>query len=132
MASVRSPRIIAVGAPRGEVVAEPDGSARADVLGQRCSHPHGSNRQDGLVDADAPNVVDTTTEQDELAEADTAFYGVPLHRGMGFEVVQRIPHAVVRMQLSEDVRGPFPGTVHGGVVATLADVNVCDRPLGST
>jgi uncharacterized protein (TIGR00369 family) len=61
-------------------------------------------------------------DEEALAESDRIFNEVPLHTQMGLEVVQRVPHAVVRMQLSEDVRGPLPGTLHGGMIATLADV----------
>ena len=59
---------------------------------------------------------------DALAESDRAFNAVPLHSRMGLEIVQRVPHAVVRMQLSEEVRGALPGSLHGGMIATLADV----------
>jgi uncharacterized protein (TIGR00369 family) len=61
-------------------------------------------------------------DEEALAESDRTFNEVPLHTRMGLEIVQRVPHAVVRMQLSEDVRGPLPGTLHGGMIATLADV----------
>ncbi len=61
-------------------------------------------------------------DEDALAESDRTFDAVPLHGRMGLEIVQRVPHAVVRMQLSEDVRGPIAGTLHGGMIATLADV----------
>ena len=50
------------------------------------------------------------------------FYAVPLHKRMGLQIVQRLPHAIVTMPMSEDVRGPVPGTLHGGMLATLADV----------
>ena len=61
-------------------------------------------------------------EDAALAASNKLFYDLPLHSHMGLEIVQRAPHAVVTMQLSEDVRGPMPGTLHGGMIATLADV----------
>jgi uncharacterized protein (TIGR00369 family) len=64
-----------------------------------------------------------STDQDAALElANQQFYGVPLHKRMGLQVVQRLPHAVVTMPMSEDVRGPASGTIHGGMLATLADV----------
>ncbi len=41
---------------------------------------------------------------------------------MGLKILEHGPRAVVTMELSEDVRGAFEGSVHGGVLATLADV----------
>lgn len=61
-------------------------------------------------------------DDEALAESNRQFYATPLHSRMGLEIVQRVPHAVVKMELSEDVRGPVPGTIHGGMLATLADV----------
>lgn len=59
------------------------------------------------------------------------FKSNPLHRRMGLEVVQRVPHAVVTMPMSEEVQGPAPGTLHGGMIATLADVT-CALALWGT
>jgi uncharacterized protein (TIGR00369 family) len=64
-----------------------------------------------------------TTEPDEaLARSDYNFYRNPLHKMMGLDIVQRGPHAIVKMPLSEDVRGVAVGTIHGGLLATLSDV----------
>ena len=56
---------------------------------------------------------------------------VPLHRHAGFDVIQRGPHAVLTMPLSDDVRGAGTGTVHGGMLAVLADVT-CAMALWGT
>jgi uncharacterized protein (TIGR00369 family) len=46
---------------------------------------------------------------------------IPLHDMMGLTIVQGGPHAVVTMELTEQVRGAAEGSVHGGILATLAD-----------
>ncbi|MDA8276525.1 MAG: PaaI family thioesterase [Actinomycetota bacterium] len=46
---------------------------------------------------------------------------VPLHDRMAITVLRRGPDALVTMEESDDVRGAAPGTVHGGMLATLAD-----------
>ncbi len=46
---------------------------------------------------------------------------VPLHDRMGITVLKRGPEAVLTMELSDDVRGAVPGTVHGGMLAAFAD-----------
>jgi uncharacterized protein (TIGR00369 family) len=46
----------------------------------------------------------------------------PLHRFLGLEIEQFGDPSVVRMELTDDIRGPAPGTIHGGILATLADV----------
>ena len=47
----------------------------------------------------------------------------PIHdRIMGLKLVQLKPTTVLNMELTDDVRGPAPGTIHGGMFATLADV----------
>jgi uncharacterized protein (TIGR00369 family) len=53
---------------------------------------------------------------------DRRFYEVPLHRRVGLMLVQQGEHRVVTMELSEEVRAAAAGSVHGGVLATLADV----------
>ena len=40
----------------------------------------------------------------------------------GSNIKQMTPHAVVEMAVTEAVRGSMPGSVHGGMLATLADV----------
>ena len=46
----------------------------------------------------------------------------PLHDRIGLKLVQLTPTTVMTMELSDDVRGPVPGTVHGGILATFADI----------
>ena len=41
---------------------------------------------------------------------------------MGLQLAQLTPSAVLTMELSDAVRGPVEGTVHGGILATFADV----------
>ena len=41
---------------------------------------------------------------------------------MGLQLAQLKPTTVLKMELTDDVRGPAPGTIHGGMLATLADV----------
>ena len=45
-----------------------------------------------------------------------------LHHQLGLEIVQLSPHVVLTMELSDDVRGLTPGSIHGGMLATFADV----------
>jgi uncharacterized protein (TIGR00369 family) len=46
----------------------------------------------------------------------------PLHRQMGLRIRQLSPSVVLSMEISEDVRGYAFGSVHGGILATFADV----------
>ena len=46
----------------------------------------------------------------------------PVHDFMGLRLVQQGPDGIVTMELTDNVRGSAPGTVHGGMLATLADV----------
>jgi uncharacterized protein (TIGR00369 family) len=49
--------------------------------------------------------------------------GSPVHERLGLTVAQQeLGFVVLAMDLSEDIAGSAPGTVHGGVLATLADV----------
>lgn len=64
----------------------------------------------------------STADDAALELSNQQFYDVPLHQRMGLRIVQRLPHAIVTMPLNEDVRGPVSGTLHGGMLATLADV----------
>lgn len=46
----------------------------------------------------------------------------PVHERLQLSIVQQGPGlAILSMPLSDDVRGYFEGTVHGGMLATLAD-----------
>jgi uncharacterized protein (TIGR00369 family) len=47
---------------------------------------------------------------------------IPLHDMMGLTIVDGGPPMVMTMELTDAVRGPVEGTVHGGMLATLADV----------
>jgi uncharacterized protein (TIGR00369 family) len=49
-------------------------------------------------------------------------WGVPLHRQLGLHLLQLRPTTVLSMELSDSVRGFYPGSVHGGILATFADV----------
>jgi uncharacterized protein (TIGR00369 family) len=47
----------------------------------------------------------------------------PLHKMMNLTLAQHDPNStVVTMELSKEVQGSAEGTVHGGMLATLADV----------
>ncbi len=46
----------------------------------------------------------------------------PVHKQMNMTVVQQNPGvAVLSMPLSDELRGYFDGTIHGGMLATFAD-----------
>src|SRR4051812_21668772 len=47
---------------------------------------------------------------------------VPLHVQMGVRILAQGPPAIVTMELTESVRGFADGSIHGGMLATLADV----------
>jgi uncharacterized protein (TIGR00369 family) len=40
---------------------------------------------------------------------------------MGMRIREHVPHTIITMELSDAVRGSAEGTVHGGMLATLAD-----------
>jgi uncharacterized protein (TIGR00369 family) len=46
----------------------------------------------------------------------------PVQKRMGISLDQLSPTTVLTMALSDDVRGPVEGSVHGGMLATFADV----------
>jgi uncharacterized protein (TIGR00369 family) len=46
----------------------------------------------------------------------------PLHHQLGLQLVQLTPHVVLTMELSDAVRGLAHGSVHGGILATFADI----------
>ena len=48
--------------------------------------------------------------------------GPPIHRTLGIKVVELIPSCVVELPESDLARGMLPGTIHGGLLATLFDV----------
>lgn len=58
----------------------------------------------------------------DLKEATEALRTSPVHERLGLTVAQQeIGSVVLTMELSKDIEGSAPGTVHGGVLATLAD-----------
>lgn len=48
----------------------------------------------------------------------------PLHTLMGIEMVRLSPSTILSMELSDNVRGTVQGTIHGGILATFADVTM--------
>ena len=48
--------------------------------------------------------------------------GPPIHGAMGITIISLLPTTIVEIELSEVVRGMLPGSIHGGMVATLIDV----------
>jgi uncharacterized protein (TIGR00369 family) len=63
-----------------------------------------------------------TDDSKPEAAAPKAVLPIPLHARMGLTILTRGPRSVATMELSDEVRGAFVGTVHGGILATLADV----------
>jgi uncharacterized protein (TIGR00369 family) len=56
----------------------------------------------------------------------------PVHKGLGMSVVEHKPgFAVLSMPLTEEVRGGYEGTIHGGLLATFADVACASCLAGS-
>ena len=55
----------------------------------------------------------------------------PLHRRMGLKLLEYGPRTVMTMEMSEEVRGSGPGTIHGGMLATLADVASANALFGA-
>jgi uncharacterized protein (TIGR00369 family) len=55
-------------------------------------------------------------------DADLSSLIPPVHGWLGLQIELMGEEAVVTMELTDEVRGPAPGTIHGGVLATLADV----------
>lgn len=57
-----------------------------------------------------------------IAFDDEQLHRSPMHKQLQMTVVEHKPGlAVVSMPLTEEVRGFFDGSVHGGMLATLAD-----------
>jgi uncharacterized protein (TIGR00369 family) len=65
--------------------------------------------------------MNTNDEAAELAQFNELVRHTPLHAHMDLKCVEHGPRTVVTMDLSDSVRGPAPGSVHGGMLATLAD-----------
>jgi uncharacterized protein (TIGR00369 family) len=64
----------------------------------------------------------TNDEAAELAQFNELIRRNPLHALMDLKCLELGPRTVVTMALSDSVRGRVPGSVHGGMLATLADV----------
>lgn len=56
---------------------------------------------------------------------------IPLHALMGLTVVDGGARTVVTMELTDEVRGAAAGSVHGGMLATLADFTAAISLRGS-
>jgi uncharacterized protein (TIGR00369 family) len=85
--------------------------------------PYGTPGSEQTVDddplVDALSAGDLATLTEALRDAN------PLHTLMDLKVVHHDPKTTVAtMELTENVRGSVEGTIHGGILATLADV-VC-------
>ncbi|HUR13963.1 MAG TPA: PaaI family thioesterase [Mycobacteriales bacterium] len=81
---------------------------------------------DNLLDA-APSDVMTEDEraakyQDDWERMLHDPTGTPVHRQLGLKLLQLRPTTVLSMELSAGVRGFYPGSIHGGILATFADV----------
>ena len=64
----------------------------------------------------------TESEHREVWEERLRNHRTPLHNMMGLTLERLSPTALLTMELSEAVQGPVEGTVHGGILATFADV----------
>jgi uncharacterized protein (TIGR00369 family) len=71
------------------------------------------------------------SEDASVEAGDYAHLIPPLHDWLGLRIESRGSSTVISMDLTDEVRGPAPGTVHGGILATLADVT-CAITLADT
>ena len=46
----------------------------------------------------------------------------PLQKRMGVKLDRLSPTTILTMELGDDVRGPVEGSIHGGMLATFADI----------
>jgi uncharacterized protein (TIGR00369 family) len=46
----------------------------------------------------------------------------PLHRNLAITLDRLSPSTSLTMQLTDDFRGATPGSIHGGILATFADI----------
>jgi uncharacterized protein (TIGR00369 family) len=67
----------------------------------------------------------------ELVVHSEAMRSIPLHERMGLAVLQRGPEAKLTMELGDDVRGLTDGSIHGGILATFADITCATALWGS-
>ena len=68
---------------------------------------------------------------DEIDPGDQILRSIPVHALMGLSTVQRGPHTIMTMEMTERVRGTGEGSIHGGLLATLADVTCSTSLWGS-
>ncbi len=66
-----------------------------------------------------------------LEEAQQRYDVLPLHRFIGLQVKQWGSHSVLAIDLSSAAQGSAPGTIHGGILATLADVTCVSALRGA-
>jgi uncharacterized protein (TIGR00369 family) len=76
-------------------------------------------------------VLSLTDDAEPKAAGPQPSFSIPLHNRMGLKIVKRGPSTVTTMELSDEVRGAFEGTIHGGILATMADVT-CALSVGGT
>jgi len=87
-----------------------------------------------MNDEDDQNDQDDQDDEDvdlELPVHDESMRSIPLHSRMGLRVLRRGPEATLTMELGEDVRGLNDGSIHGGILATFADVTCATALWGS-
>jgi uncharacterized protein (TIGR00369 family) len=65
------------------------------------------------------------------AAATQGAISIPLHARMGLKILKRGKRTIASMELNDEVRGAFDGSVHGGMLATLADVTCALSTWGS-
>ena len=65
---------------------------------------------------------DEDVNDDFIEAANEHFRSLPFHDWLGLRLIEHGPTTVVALDLTDEVRGAVPGTIHGGVLATLADV----------
>jgi uncharacterized protein (TIGR00369 family) len=58
-----------------------------------------------------------------MATTEEVRAGSPVHDRLQVSIVQQEPgHVTMSMPLTDDVRGYFEGSIHGGMLATFADI----------
>ncbi|HEY7053588.1 MAG TPA: PaaI family thioesterase [Mycobacterium sp.] len=58
-----------------------------------------------------------------MATTEEVRAGSPVHDRLQISVVRQEPgHVTMSMPLTDDIRGYFEGSIHGGVLATFADI----------
>jgi len=70
-------------------------------------------------------------EHDDIDPGDEVLRSIPLHALMGLSTVQRGPHTIMTMEMSDRIRGTVEGSIHGGILATFADVTCSTSLFGA-